>query len=87
MAQVTIYTIPNCPECQAVKEFLEERGVAFQEYDVAHNFGNLRQMRRLTPGRRVPVTALADMVVVGFDPAALELLIRQQEEGNHADGP
>jgi glutaredoxin 3 len=86
MPRVMLYTIPNCPECQAVKEFLEERGVAFQECDVAHNFGNLRQMRRLTPGRRVPVTALAGMVVVGFDPAALLELIRKQEEASHADG-
>ncbi len=74
-----VFTIPNCGECQAVKDFLRQQGVDFTELDVAGNFGNLRQMRRLTDGRRVPVTVLAEDVVVGYDPAALTALLAKKE--------
>lgn len=76
-----LFTIPACGECEAVKRFLHQRGAAFEELDVSGNFANLRQLRRLTPGRRVPVCALNDKVVVGFDPAALAELL------NNADSP
>jgi glutaredoxin len=70
-----LFTIPACGECAAVKQFLRERNTAFEELDVSGNFANLRQMRRLTPGRRVPVCTLNGRVVVGYDPAALADLL------------
>jgi hypothetical protein len=54
---------------------LAQEGVRFEELDVAKNFANLRQMRRLTASRRVPVCARDDRVVVGFDPPALKNLL------------
>ena len=34
MAKVLLYTSPGCPDCAAVKRYLEMRGVAFDERDV-----------------------------------------------------
>ena len=31
---VTIYTIENCPHCEAAKEFFKENNVEYTEYDV-----------------------------------------------------
>ncbi len=52
----------------------------FEELEVAGSFANLRQMRRLTASRRVPVCARADQVVVGFNPAALKDLLALEEK-------
>lgn len=30
----TLYTIPNCPECERVKEILEKRKIPYREIDV-----------------------------------------------------
>ncbi len=69
-----LFTIPACGECEAVKSFLRTHGVAFTELDVAGNFANLRQMRRFSASRRVPVCVRNNRVVVGFDPEALREL-------------
>lgn len=34
MDGVLLYTSPGCPDCAAVKRYLRERGVAFEERDV-----------------------------------------------------
>jgi len=75
-----IFTMPNCGECQAVKDFLRQQGADFIELDVTAGFANLRQLRRVTAGRRVPVTILAGDVVVGYDPAALTALLAKKGE-------
>jgi glutaredoxin len=74
-----LFTVPGCGECEAVKHFLLQQGVPFQELDIAHSFANLRQLRRLTASRRVPVCARDDCVVVGFDPEALRNLLVPKE--------
>jgi hypothetical protein len=54
--------------------------VPFEELEVAKNFANLRQMRRFTASRRVPVCVLNDGVVVGFDLPALKKLLASGKE-------
>jgi hypothetical protein len=54
--------------------------VPFEELEVARNFANLRQMRRFTANRQVPVCVLDDQVVVGFDPLALKNLLAPGEK-------
>lgn len=34
MAKLTVYSKPNCPYCDAVKNFLTDRGAIFDEKDV-----------------------------------------------------
>jgi len=58
---------------------LQHHGIKFAEINISDNFGNLRQMRRLTKSRRVPVIAWNEQVVVGFDPAALKLLLLEEK--------
>jgi len=82
---VTLFTVPACPRCQAVKEFLHRRRVPFVELNVEGDFANLRRMRRLTPTREVPVTAAAGRLVVGFDAPALEALLDHLTKGSAHD--
>ena len=35
MPEVLLYTSPGCPDCAAVKRFLDGRGVTYEERDVA----------------------------------------------------
>ncbi|MEM4650029.1 MAG: glutaredoxin domain-containing protein, partial [Candidatus Bathyarchaeia archaeon] len=35
MVKVKIYTAPNCPYCKALKKFLKENNVPFEERDVS----------------------------------------------------
>lgn len=50
-----MFVVPNCPICQAVRDWLDERGIAYDEEDVANSFGALRRMYKLTRQELVPV--------------------------------
>jgi len=63
--------------CNRVKEFLHERGVAFEERDVAADAQALNDLQRLG-WVTTPVTVFEGEVIVGFDAAKLEALIRRR---------
>ncbi len=72
MAEVKVYTTSTCPWCTKVKEYLADKGVAYQELDVGNDRQAAREMIELTGQRGVPVTVIGDKIVVGFDEAELE---------------
>ena len=41
---VTIYSTPTCHFCQIAKEFLKNKGVAYTEFDVAHDLEKRQEM-------------------------------------------
>lgn len=71
--KVKIYTTPSCHYCQQVKDYLTERGIEFEAFDVTKNREALKEMKEITGGvRSVPVVAVGSEVIIGFDQAALE---------------
>ncbi|NLI81337.1 MAG: NrdH-redoxin [Deltaproteobacteria bacterium] len=71
--KVKIYTTPGCHYCQQAKEYLTGRGVAFEALDVSQDREALKEMRSITGGgRSVPVIAICDQVILGFDQEAIE---------------
>ena len=54
-ATVTLYVVPGCPLCAGARTWLDRHAVSYRERDVAHDFGALRAMYRLTRQRFVPV--------------------------------
>ena len=67
MAKVKIYSSPACPYCVALKNFLLENNVEFEEVDVSESEEALREMVAKTGQRGVPVVEIDDEVIVGFD--------------------
>jgi glutaredoxin len=59
------------------KEFLSQRGVAYTAYDVTKDKAALEEMRKISGGAlRVPVIAVCNEVMVGFDRDRVELALR-----------
>jgi glutaredoxin len=58
-----------------VKEFLSQRGVEFTERDVTQDEAALAELEELGV-LTTPVTLIGEQVIVGFDPAKLEQLLR-----------
>ncbi len=70
---VKVFSTPSCNYCRQAKEFLEEKGIEFEYLDVSADKEALQEMKRLTGGgRSVPVIAVGDQVLVGFDRKDLE---------------
>ncbi len=71
--KVKIYTTPTCHYCNQAKEYFTEKGIAFEAFDVTSDTEALKEMKTITGGARsVPVIAVDDAVIVGFDRDAVE---------------
>jgi glutaredoxin len=67
-AVVTVYTRTGCATCEAVKAFLSEKGVPFEEKDIALDTVAADELATLTQGAATaPVVVIGKKVVVGFD--------------------
>lgn len=68
MQKVTIYTTMTCPYCHMAKQLLREKGVPFEEIDVAGNSALRSEMTRKSGGRTtVPQIWVGDTHVGGCD--------------------
>ncbi|TCL67363.1 glutaredoxin-like YruB-family protein [Hydrogenispora ethanolica] len=72
---VTVYTTPTCPWCNKVKSYLSEKGVSYQEVDVAADDSAAQKLYDLTGQLSVPVITKGEQVVVGFNQAQLDKII------------
>ncbi|MBS1992285.1 MAG: glutaredoxin 3 [Cyanobacteria bacterium SZAS LIN-2] len=52
MAQVTVYSGPNCPYCTKAKALLQKKAVAFEEFNVKEDQARLEEMLERSGGRR-----------------------------------
>jgi glutaredoxin-like YruB-family protein len=71
MSQVTVYTTPTCPYCRYVKQFLEGKGVPYNEKNVAADQKAAIEMVSRSGQQGVPVTVIGEEVIVGFNQPAL----------------
>jgi glutaredoxin-like YruB-family protein len=71
-APLKIYTLPTCPHCREVKQYLEQHGVHYQEIDVHNNEKATQEVMSLSGGTRVPVIVIGNKVIVGFNKTEID---------------
>ena len=64
---ISIYSTPTCHFCQMAKDFLKEQGIAYTEFDVAHDLERRQEMIQKSGQMGVPVIIVGDEIIVGFD--------------------
>ena len=68
MAKVTIYTTPICPFCVYAKRLLHQKGVDFDEINVAFDAGLREEMMKRAGGMMtVPQIFVGETHVGGYD--------------------
>jgi len=77
--KVKVYSTPTCPWCTKVKEYLQELGVDYEEIDVSKDRAAAMEMVRQTGQMGVPVTFVGDKFVVGYDPDAINELLKEND--------
>lgn len=61
---VVLYTAPGCPDCAAVKRWLQEHGVGFEERDVTQP-GVAEEAKSRYGVRVAPITVWGEAVYYG----------------------
>ena len=72
---VVVYSTPTWPYCSKVKEYLSQKGINFQEHNVAADRNAAKEMIEKSKQLGVPTIIIDDKVVVGFNRAKLDELL------------
>ena len=70
--KVTVYSTPTCPYCTMAKRYLSERGVKYEDVNVAADQARALEMLTKTGQMGVPVLDIGGEVIVGFDRPAID---------------
>lgn len=76
MSKVTIYSTPTCHFCHMAKDFFKEKGVEFEDFNVATDLVKRKEMLDKTGQMGVPVIIIeGNDPIVGFNkPKIVDLL-------------
>lgn len=74
--KVTVYSTPTCMYCVMAKDYFRKNGVAFTDIDVSKDHAAAREMVEKSGQMGVPVIAIDDNILVGFQPALFDSLLR-----------
>jgi len=73
--KITIYTSDTCGYCHLAKDYLKEKGVAFEEKNVSRDATARKEL--MSKGfMGVPIINVDDEVIQGFDKNRLDELLR-----------
>ncbi len=61
--------------CDQAKEYLSQKGIKFQERDIAHDSGALADLKKLGY-MTTPVIVIGGSVIVGFDAEKIDQALR-----------
>ena len=79
MAKIKVYSTPACPHCHEVKDFLKEKGIEFEDIDVAADQEKAKEMVEKSGQMGVPVIDIDGKIIVGFDREAIEKELKEAE--------
>ncbi len=68
---VKVYSTATCPFCTMAKNFLKEKNIEFQNFDVGQDKDNLAEMKEKSGQMGVPVIDIEGKILVGFDKEAI----------------
>lgn len=75
MKEVKIYSTPTCHFCHMAKEYFDQKGVQYTDYNVAEDIEKRMEMVQKTGQMGVPVIDIAGEIVIGFNEAKIAELL------------
>ena len=67
MKKVIIYSTPTWPWCTKVKDYLDSKDVAYEDFNVSQDREKAMEMVKKSGQQGVPVIDIDGDIVVGFD--------------------
>jgi glutaredoxin 3 len=79
--KVKVYSTQTCPYCHMAKNYLEAKGVEFEDIDVSADSEAASEMVEKTGQMGVPVIEIDGKCVVGFDEPKIADLLKSGSKG------
>lgn len=67
MKKIIIYSTATWPWCTKVKDYLDEKNISYEDYDVAGDREKAIEMVNKSNQQGVPVIDIDGQIIVGFD--------------------
>jgi len=77
MANVKVYSTPTCPWCHKAKDYLNSKGVEFDDINVAEDQEAADEMVEKSGQMGVPVLDIGGEIIVGFDKEAIDTALEK----------
>lgn len=74
--EIIIYSTSSCYFCHLAKDWFNEKGIKFTDYNVETDIEKRKEMVSLTGQMGVPVIRIDDQVVIGFDKDRIEKMLK-----------
>lgn len=74
--EIKVYSLLACPHCKALKEFLKDNSVEFEDFNVDEDEEKAQEMIDKTGQYGVPVIDVDGKIIVGFDKGKIDELIK-----------
>lgn len=81
MPEVIIYSTPTCGFCKLAMRYLDDHGIPFRKVDVSEDREELVKMVEVSGQMGVPVIAVGDKILVGWNVREFEKTYGGREEG------
>ena len=75
---IEVFTTPSCPYCTKIKDWLEQNGHEYTEYNVAENREKAKEMVERSQARGVPQVFIGDHEIIGFQPEKIQQAIEAE---------
>ncbi|MGG3890986.1 glutaredoxin domain-containing protein [Metabacillus fastidiosus] len=73
--KIIVYTQPECPPCQIVKQFLQHHNFSFEEIDITKNEEARLTLINEFKATSTPTVTVDNEIVIGFNLQKLEHLL------------
>ena len=70
--KVKMYTSPYCHFCHLAKDYMDKKGVKYEEINVLGNQKRAKEMIEISGQDAVPVIVIDDKIIVGFDQKGID---------------
>ena len=73
--KVKIYSTPTCHYCYIAKDFFDDKGIKYEEYNVSADLEKRKEMVEKSEQMGVPVIDIDGEITVGFDEEQISKLL------------
>lgn len=73
---VKVFSTPACPYCFALKNYLKEHDIKFEDIDVSQDQTAQKEMIEKSKQMGVPVLEADGQIIVGFDQPKIKRLLK-----------
>ncbi len=77
--KIKVYSSPQCPWCEATKNFLRLHNINFEDIDVSADDKIIDELIKKTGRMEIPVTEIDGHIVIGFNKHLLEKFLGLEE--------